>query len=128
MIPLRDVIPSRTRPWVTLTLIVVNLLIFAYGRALDSDARLDLFFTYGLVPADRAWPSLVTSLFLHTGWLQLVANLGALWIFGENVEDRMGPARFFAFCCAASWAASRAAGRRPASSCRSSARGPPSRA
>jgi membrane associated rhomboid family serine protease len=97
MIPIRDVIPSRTRPWVTLTLIFLNLLIFAYGRALDSDARLDLFFTYGLVPADRAWPSLVTSLFLHTGWLQLVSNLGALWIFGENVEDRMGHARFFVF-------------------------------
>ena len=45
MIPLRDVIPTRTTPWVTLTLIVVNLLIFAYGRTLDADARLDLFCT-----------------------------------------------------------------------------------
>jgi membrane associated rhomboid family serine protease len=97
MIPLRDVIPSRTRPWVTLTLIVVNLLIFAYARALDSDARLHLFFTYGLVPAERTWPSLVASLFLHNGWVHLLANLGALWIFGENVEDRMGHARFLVF-------------------------------
>ena len=113
MIPLRDVIPSRTTPWVTLTLVVVNLLIFAYGRALDSDARLDLFFTYGLVPAERAWPTLLTSLFLHNGWLHVVPNLGALWIFGENVEDRMGHSRFFVFyllcgiagSLAGSWAA-----------------------
>ena len=113
MIPLRDVIPTRTTPWVTLTLIVADLLIFAYGRTLDADARLDLFFTYGFVPAERAWPSLVTSLFVHTGWLHLVPNLGALWIFGENVEDRMGHARFFVFylltgvagSLAGSWAA-----------------------
>jgi len=94
MIPLRDVIPSRTRPWVTLALIGLNALIFTYGLTLEPDARTHLFFTYGLVPADVSWTSPLTSLFLHTGWLHLVGNLLALWIFGDNVEDRMGHGRF----------------------------------
>jgi rhomboid family protein len=113
MIPLRDVIPSRTRPWVTLSLLAANALVFAAALALDADARINLYFRFGLVPADLAWTSLVTSLFLHTGWLHLSSNLLALWIFGENVEDRMGHARFLAFyvlcgiagALAGSWAA-----------------------
>jgi membrane associated rhomboid family serine protease len=97
MIPLRDVIPSRTRPWVTLSLLAANALVFAAALALDAEARLNLYFRFGLVPAELAWTSLVTSLFLHDGWLHLVSNLVALWIFGENLEDRMGHGRFLAF-------------------------------
>ncbi|HYN07582.1 MAG TPA: rhomboid family intramembrane serine protease [Vicinamibacterales bacterium] len=97
MIPLRDVIPSRTTPWVTLSLLAANALVFTAALALDAHARLNLYFTFGLVPGELAWTSLVTSLFLHNGWLHLGSNLLALWIFGENVEDRMGHARFLAF-------------------------------
>ncbi|MGE5838178.1 MAG: rhomboid family intramembrane serine protease [Acidobacteriota bacterium] len=97
MIPLRDVIPSRTTPWVTLALIGLNALIFTYGLTLEPDARTHLFFTYGFVPGDVSWTSPLTSLFLHTGWLHLVGNLLALWIFGDNVEDRMGHGRFLGF-------------------------------
>jgi membrane associated rhomboid family serine protease len=97
MIPVRDVIPSRTRPWVTVTLIVVNALIFASALLRDPEARLDFFFSFGLVPSEAAWLTIVTSLGLHNGWVHLISNVLALWIFGENVEDRMGHARFFAF-------------------------------
>jgi rhomboid family protein len=97
MIPLRDVIPGRTTPWVTLALIAIDILVFAYGLTLDADARLHVFFTYGLVPGEPSWTALVTSLFLHTGWLHLIGNLLTLWIFGENVEDRMGHGRFLGF-------------------------------
>ena len=78
----------------TLVLIGLNALIFTYGLTLEPDARTHLFFTYGLVPADVSWTSPFTSLFLHTGWLHLAGNLLALWIFGDNVEDRMGHGRF----------------------------------
>jgi len=97
MIPLRDVIPSRTTPWVTLALIGLNALIFTYGLTLEPDARTHLFFAYGFVPGDVSWTSPLTSLFLHTGWLHLIGNLVALWIFGDNVEDRMGHGRFLGF-------------------------------
>ena len=97
MIPIRDVIPTRGTPWVTVTLIAVHLIAFAAALRLDSETQTNLYFTLGLVPADAAWPQLVTSLFLHSGWLHLIPNLLALWIFGENVEDRMGHARFAVF-------------------------------
>jgi membrane associated rhomboid family serine protease len=70
---------------------------FAAALAIDAEARLNLYFRFGLVPGELAWAPLVTSLFLHSGWLHLAGNLLALWIFGENVEDRMGHGRFLAF-------------------------------
>jgi membrane associated rhomboid family serine protease len=97
MIPVQDVIPSRTTPWVTLVLIGVNAVVFAYELALDADARLQFFFAYGLVPAEFSWTTAVTSMFLHSGWLQVGGNLLALWIFGDNVEDRLGHGRFLVF-------------------------------
>jgi membrane associated rhomboid family serine protease len=97
MIPIRDVIPTRGTPWVTVTLIAATLLASAASGWLDAEARTTLYFRFGLVPADPAWLPLVTSLFLHSGWLHLIPNLLALWIFGENVEDRMGHARFAVF-------------------------------
>jgi membrane associated rhomboid family serine protease len=82
---------------VTVTLIAVNLIAFIAALWLDPETQTNAFFTFGLVPADATWWTLVTSLFIHSGWLHLVPNLLALWIFGENVEDRMGHARFAVF-------------------------------
>ena len=96
MIPLRDVIPSRTTPVVTIGLIALNILVFVYelslGRAVDA-------FTlyYGLVPAAFSWANVFTSMFLHGGFLHVAGNMLYLWIFGDNVEDRMGHARFLVF-------------------------------
>ena len=111
MIPLRDANPSGTRPLVTQGLIGLNLLVFLYELALGD--RLDQFLLiYGLVPAkvtylgevaglslvpDVAVPAL-TSIFLHGGWLHLLGNMWYLWIFGDNVEDRLGHFRFLVFC------------------------------
>src|SRR5688572_11592555 len=96
MIPLRDVIPSRTVPVVTVTLIIVNALAFLYELSLGDSV--DLFLrTYGLVPAEFSLLTLVTSMFLHGGFLHAGGNMLYLWIFGDNVEDRMGHGRFLVF-------------------------------
>jgi membrane associated rhomboid family serine protease len=96
MIPLYDVIPSRTRPIVTVALILLNALVFLYEVSLGSAVDLWLL-TYGLVPADFSLPTLFTSMFLHGGVAHVGGNLLFLWIFGDNVEDRMGHGRFLAF-------------------------------
>ena len=96
MIPLRDVIPSRTTPVVTVALIIVNALAFIYELSLGEEV--DPFLrTYGLVPAQFSLLTLVTSMFLHGGFLHAGGNMLYLWIFGDNVEDRMGHGRFLVF-------------------------------
>ena len=97
MIPLRDVIPSRTTPYVTISLIVLNVIVFAYEFTLD-DRLLNGFILYfGLIPAAFSWVAVLTSMFVHGGLLHVGANMLYLWIFGDNVEDRMGHARFLIF-------------------------------
>src|SRR6266853_3102818 len=96
MIPLRDIIPSRTTPVVTISLIAVNILVFVYelslGRAVDA-------FTlyWGLVPVAFSWVTVFTSMFLHGGILHVGGNMLYLWIFGDNVEDTLGHGRFVVF-------------------------------
>ena len=96
MIPLRDVIPSRTTPVVTIGLIALNIIVFVYelslGRAVDA-----FMLYYGLVPAAFSWMNVITSMFLHGGFLHVAGNMLYLWIFGDNVEDRMGHGRFLVF-------------------------------
>jgi len=96
MIPLYDVIPSRTTPVVTVGLIAVNVLVFLFEVSLGDSV--DLFLqTYGLIPADFSLPTMVTSMFLHGGFSHVGGNMLFLWIFGDNVEDRMGHLRFLLF-------------------------------
>jgi membrane associated rhomboid family serine protease len=94
--PIRDVIPSRTTPVVTVSLIVVNALVFVYQLSLGSSAE-DFILYYGLVPAAFSFATVFTSMFLHGGWLHVGGNMWFLWIFGDNVEDRMGHGRFLFF-------------------------------
>ena len=97
MIPLRDVIPSRTTPVVTMSILAVNILAFLYEVSLRP-AALDAFLTaHGLIPAAFAWDDVATSMFLHGGWVHVIGNMLALWIFGDNVEDRVGHGRFILF-------------------------------
>jgi rhomboid family protein len=105
MLPLRDVIPSRTTPWVNLVLIGVNALAFLYELMLPRPAVVDLFFAYGLAPAHVSWRAVTMSMFLHTSLLHAGSNLWALWIFGENVEDRLGHIRYLIFYLLAGYAA-----------------------
>jgi membrane associated rhomboid family serine protease len=108
MIPIRDTVPSRTYPIVTIGLIAVNSVIFLYELSLGS--RLSGFLsTFGLVPAryfhlvDEGKAYIIrflpffTSMFLHGGWFHIIGNMWYLWIFGDNVEDRMGHAKYLIF-------------------------------
>jgi membrane associated rhomboid family serine protease len=96
MIPLRDVIPSRTTPYVTVTLIALNTLVFVYQLRLG-DAVQGFILAFGLIPAAFSWTAAFTSTFLHGSLLHVAGNMLFLWIFGDNVEDRMGHFRFLVF-------------------------------
>ena len=96
MIPLRDVIPSRTTPYVSVGLIALNALTFAYQLWLGEGVN-EFVLYFGLVPAAFSWVAVFTSMFLHGGFLHFGGNMLYLWIFGDNVEDRMGHGRFVVF-------------------------------
>ena len=96
MIPLRDVIPSRTTPFVTISLIAANALAFLFELSLGEGVN-DFTLYFGLVPAAFSWVAVLTSMFLHGGFLHFGGNMLYLWIFGDNVEDRMGHGRFLVF-------------------------------
>ena len=105
MIPLRDVNPNEKAPVVTLALILANAGAFMIELQVP-EARMEGFFlTFGLVPAHYAMPDFpgplflpfFTSMFLHGGWMHLIGNMWSLWLFGDNVEDRLGHGRFLVF-------------------------------
>jgi membrane associated rhomboid family serine protease len=108
MIPLRDDNPSSTVPWVTRAIIGAN--IAAFVLELSMGPRLGTFVMgWGVVPerlagamsgngsALAAFTTLLTSMFLHGGWIHLIGNMWYLWIFGDNVEDRFGHTGFLFF-------------------------------
>ena len=112
MIPLRDVIPSRTTPYVTVVIIILNALAWFFELALPRDVLPDFLQVYGVVPAefrvstlatsmflhaDFRASTLVTSMFLHGSWMHVIGNMWYLWIFGDNIEDRLGHGRFIVF-------------------------------
>lgn len=105
VIPLKDDIPSRTTPIVTHGLIVLNLLAFLLELGLSSAQMHRLVYTFGFDPVHfreamraglytAAFLPVLTSMFLHAGWLHFGGNMLFLYIFGDNVEDRLGHARF----------------------------------
>ena len=106
-----DSVPSRSVPVVTRTLILINVVVFFVELALPQETLEQVFYLFGIVPARFAhphwaarvgfpmndyWP-LLTHQFLHGGWLHIIGNMWTLWIFGDNVEDRMGSLRFAIF-------------------------------
>ncbi|HSE64111.1 MAG TPA: rhomboid family intramembrane serine protease [Thermoanaerobaculia bacterium] len=109
MIPLRDRNPSGSFPAVTVTLIAANIVVFLYELMAQQDLA-HLFSAYALIPgkitlalqsgslplSDVVTP-FFSSMFLHGGWLHLIGNMWYLWIFGDNVEDALGPVRFLLF-------------------------------
>ena len=110
MLPLRDTVPSMRFPAVTVGLIVVNAFVFLFelGNTRGLDA---VFYQWGIVPCSFTgtcparlrllvhanYLSLLSSMFLHGGWMHIIGNMWSLWIFGDNVEDRMGRAGFLCF-------------------------------
>ncbi len=104
MFPLRDTIQTRSFPAINWLLIIGNVLVFVLIELPLRSGQLErLALTYGLVPANlltgQPWAvvTVFTSMFLHVGWFHLISNMWALFIFGDNVEDRMGPGRYLLF-------------------------------
>jgi len=110
MLPLRDENPSQSFPGMTILLIGANIAVFLYEFSLSSRGLENFILSYGAIPAAvltgaRVSPghspipalTLLTSMFLHGGFMHLAGNMLYLWIFGDNIEDRMGPVRFLAF-------------------------------
>lgn len=111
MFPVRDNIPSKSFPVINWLIIVVNTLIFLLELMLPNEVLEQFFYLFGLVPArfshpgwadlnglhaDNYWP-FVTNMFLHNGWSHFIGNMWTLFIFGDNVEDRLGHFRYLAF-------------------------------
>jgi rhomboid family protein len=118
-IPLNDENPTETRPVLTVGLIVANVLVWLYEWGVHGVTLSVL--DYGMIPGwithgmssgtlvlgngraveliqEVPWPATVlTSMFIHGGWLHLIGNMWFLWIFGDNLEDRMGRPRFMIF-------------------------------
>ena len=109
MIPLKDDNPTRTFPFVTISLIVVNVVVFVV-ELLQGENLVSFVNSFGAIPYEVTtgidtkplifFPVRLTvfsSMFLHGGWSHLVGNMLYLWIFGNNIEDRMGHHRFILF-------------------------------
>jgi len=97
MFPVSDVIPSRSRPVVTVALIVLTSVVFVYELQLDQAEIYGFARTFGVVPFHLAWFQPFTSAFVHDGWIHFGGNMLYLWIFGDNVEDALGHAGFAVF-------------------------------
>src|SRR5689334_22257620 len=109
MIPIRDENPSATVPVVTRLIIAVNVVVFVYELLLGPDLK-PFMMEWGLVPerltlalrfGEESWLApgltLLSSMFLHGGWMHLIGNMWYLWIFGDNVEDRFGHGAYLLF-------------------------------
>jgi membrane associated rhomboid family serine protease len=103
MIPLRDTIQSKSYPVVNTTIIVLNGLIFLVE--LGQGSKLNQFiFNYGLVPARIHAFAFLSFMFIHGGFWHLLGNMWSLYIFGDNVEDRLGSIRYLVFYLFCGWA------------------------
>jgi membrane associated rhomboid family serine protease len=110
MIPLRDINPRYSTPWITLGLILANVFVFLYQLSMGAAANERMVLTLGMVPArfqaalttpnvslEAAFLPLAASIFLHAGWMHLIGNMWFLWVFGDNIEDRLGHLRYLGF-------------------------------
>ncbi|HET9915446.1 MAG TPA: rhomboid family intramembrane serine protease [Anaerolineales bacterium] len=103
MIPLYDTVRTHKFPFINILIIALNVLAFFYELQLGSSALERFIFTWGAMPGDitsnlaSAWPTIFTSMFLHGGWFHLLSNMWFLYIFGDNVEARMGGIRYLIF-------------------------------
>src|SRR5260370_15295750 len=117
MMPLRDDIPSSRFPAVTLGLIAANTLVFLHELKLGPRLQ-DMLLDYAVIPARYTDPdvarffslpqqvfAIFSSMFLHGGWIHLLGNMWTLWIFGDNVEDRLCRVRYLALYLASGSAA-----------------------
>lgn len=99
MIPLKDINPSRSFPIVNLGIILICSVIWLYEVSLEKYEFNDFIYNFGLVPAEAfSKPyQLFTHMFLHGSWLHIIGNMWFLWVFGDNVEDRLGKFKYLLF-------------------------------
>lgn len=122
MIPLRDDNPTLLTPFITIAIILVNVLVWLYfeGGGMSESVLSSSVCTFGTIPAEvtgmtgrfggvdlgdavpcafggLTWATVVTSMFLHGSWLHLIGNMWFLWLFGNNIEDSLGHVRFAVF-------------------------------
>ena len=102
MIPIRDTVQARNMPLMTWALILLNSLVFFYELAQPPELLEWLVAFLGMVPArlgsgPESYWTLLTSMFLHGGWMHFIGNMWCLYLFGDNVEDRMGSGKFLVF-------------------------------
>ena len=103
MFPLYDDNPTRITPYFTYGLIGMNVLVFLHEINLSSLQLEQFFQLYAVIPQElsinwsREWTTLFTSQFLHGGWWHLISNMVYLWVFGNNIEDRLGHFRYLLF-------------------------------
>jgi membrane associated rhomboid family serine protease len=97
MFPLRDTQPSYSKPVVTILLIVVNILVFLFEFSLDPETQNAFIAAYGLIPDQFHFFNVLTSMFLHGGWMHVLGNMWFLWIFGDNIEDILGHGKYLLF-------------------------------
>ena len=97
MIPLRDTQPSLTRPVMTSIIIALNAIVFLYEISLDPYSQNYFMASYGIVPARFHIGTLLTTMFLHAGWMHVIGNMWFLWIYGDKIEDLLGHGKFLPF-------------------------------
>jgi len=102
--PLRDNVPTRTKPVVTIALIAINVAVWLFYQLPDLEGSVNQLAFHPCEVNDSCtqvgedwWLTSLTSMFMHGSWLHLGGNMLFLWIFGNNVEDRMGRVKFIAF-------------------------------
>lgn len=122
--PIRDDNPQLSTPYATYTLIALNVLSWVLLQGLGSENAVNSSVcSYGLVPADlfddirtsrsmcpdgAGWGGMLSSMFMHGGWMHIIGNMWFLWVFGDNVEDAMGSVRFVVFYLLSGFAAAAA--------------------
>jgi membrane associated rhomboid family serine protease len=103
MLPLRDINPRRRLPIMTISIIALNVIVFAYEFMLSETGLESLIYNWGLIPYQltslqpAAFMRIITSMFLHGGVMHLLGNMLYLWIFGDNIESAMGSLAFLVF-------------------------------
>lgn len=110
MIPLRDEVPTRTFPIITILLIAANVAVYLYQMFLPDPALTIMVYKWAYIPVEytrfvQVYPELsvpfgvtaFTSMFLHGGFMHLAGNMLYLWIFGNNIEDYLGKVKFVIF-------------------------------
>lgn len=98
MLPLKDLNPTRRTPFITYTLVAINVAVFLWEQSFSVAELQDIFLRLSVVPASvvqnpfalETFLDMVRSMFLHGGWAHLLGNMLYLWLFGDNIEDRLG--------------------------------------